>query len=108
MRPLLLLLALTALAMPAAAQTLVEQSLEHRFQLDFHVPDAALAKLLPAGWEPSIATTGAAKDCNLRMIFIDRVDITKQDGSPATPGSNQLVPTGGSRRTNRRRRTASG
>jgi len=25
------------------------------------------------------------------MIFIDRVDITKPDGSPATPGSNQLV-----------------
>src|SRR5258707_12134890 len=25
------------------------------------------------------------------MIFIDRVDITKTAGSPATPGSNQLV-----------------
>jgi len=55
------------------------------------VPDAALRKFLPAGWEPNVATQGAAKDCNLRMIFIDRVDITKQDGSPADPGSSQLA-----------------
>ena len=91
MRPLLLLLALAALAAPAAAQTLVEQSLEHRFQLDFHVPDAAVAKLLPAGWEPSIATTGAAKDCNLRLVFIDRIHITGADGKPAGTGSNRVV-----------------
>ena len=62
-----------------------------RLQLDFVVSDAALKKFLPTGFEPNIATQGAAKDCNLRMIFIDRVDITKQDGSPADPGSNQLV-----------------
>src|ERR1700748_2758086 len=91
MRPLLLLLALTALTMPAAAPTLVEQSLEHRFQLDFHVPDAALAKLLPAGWEPSIATTGAAKDCNLRLVFIDRIHITRADGKPAGKATNRVV-----------------
>src|ERR1700758_4013220 len=76
---------------PAHADTFVEQRAEFRMQLDFVVPDAALRKFLPAGWEPNIATQGPAKDCNLRMIFIDRVDITKQDGSPAEPGSNQLV-----------------
>jgi hypothetical protein len=75
----------------AGAQTFVEHSAEVRMQLDFVVPDAALRSFLPAGWEPNVATTGAAKDCNLRMIFIDRVDITKQDGSPADKGSNQLV-----------------
>ena len=75
----------------ASAETFVEHSAEVRMQLDFVVPDAALKTFLPAGWEPNVATSGAAKDCNLRMIFIDRVDITKQDGSPATPGSNQLV-----------------
>src|SRR5215470_7101426 len=75
----------------ASAQTFVEHSAEVRMQLDFVVPDAALKTFLPAGWEPNVATSGAAKDCNLRMIFIDRVDITKQDGSPADPGSNQLV-----------------
>ena len=60
------------LVRPANAQNLVEQSAEARMQLDFHVPDAALKAMLPAGVEPAIAVTGAAKDANLRMIFIDR------------------------------------
>ncbi len=75
----------------AQAETFVEHSAEVRMQLDFVVPPAALKAFLPAGFEPNVATQGAAKDCNVRMIFIDRVDITKEDGSPATPGSNQLV-----------------
>jgi hypothetical protein len=83
--------ALVGLAAQARAETFVEHSAEARMQLDFVVPDAALKKFLPVGFEPNVATSGAAKDCNLRMIFIDRVDITKQDGSPAEPGSNQLV-----------------
>ena len=73
----------------ADAQTLVEQSAEARMQLDFHVPDAALKAMLPAGVEPAIATTGAAKDANLRMIFIDRIAVTGPDGAPA--GSGQMV-----------------
>jgi len=83
--------ALCGLVAHAGAQTFLEHSSEVRMQLDFVVPDAALRKFLPAGWEPNVATQGPAKDCNLRMIFIDRIDITKQDGSPADPGSNQLV-----------------
>jgi hypothetical protein len=74
---------------PANAETLVQQSSEARMQLDFHVPDAALQSMLPAGWEPSVATQGAAKDANLRMIFIDRINVTAPDGAPA--GSGQMV-----------------
>jgi hypothetical protein len=84
-----LLAAVTAAAPPAGADTLVENSAEFRFQLDFHVNDAALKKLLPAGWEPMIATQGPAKDCNLRLIFIDRVDVTNPDGTPKK--TDQLV-----------------
>jgi len=73
----------------ARAETFVEHNAEFRMQLDFVVPDAALRKFLPSGWEPNIATQGPAKDCNLRMIFIDRVDITGADGAPA--GSSRLV-----------------
>ena len=73
----------------ARAQTFVEQNAEFRMQLDFVVPDAALRKFLPAGWEPSIATQGPAKDCNLRLIFIDRVDITDAKGQAT--GSSGLV-----------------
>jgi hypothetical protein len=91
MRTLLALCCLLGFICQATAQTFVEHSAEVRMQLDFVVPDAALKELLPAGWEPNVATSGAAKDCNLRMIFIDRIDITKPDGSPADKGSNQLV-----------------
>jgi hypothetical protein len=81
--------AMGGIAQPAAAQTAVENSAEFRFQLDFHVNDAALQKLLPAGWEPVIATQGPAKDANLRLIFIDRVDVTNPDNTPKT--TDQLV-----------------
>ena len=77
-------LAAMAAAAPAGADVLIENSAEYRFQLDFHVNDAALQKMLPAGWEPMIAAQGPAKDCNLRVIFIDRVDVTKPDNTPKT------------------------
>jgi hypothetical protein len=73
----------------AQAQTLVEHSAESRLQIDFAVADAAIKKVLPAGWETDVATAGGAKDCNLRMIFVDRFDITGPDDSPK--GTSQLV-----------------
>ena len=76
---------------PAVAEILIERSAEARFQLDFHVPDAALQKALPAGWEPAVATAGPAKDANLRLIFVDRVGITGTDGKPLSPGSNRMA-----------------
>ena len=75
----------------ALSQTMLEQAAEHRFQLDFRVNDAALAKMLPQGWEPVIATQGPAKDCNLRMIFIDRMAIMGGDGKPAARPTARLV-----------------
>jgi hypothetical protein len=78
-------------AMTLAGQTMVEYSSEGRFQLDVHVPDAALAAFLPKGWTPNVATQGAAKDANLRVIFIDRVTINGPDGKPIGKGSNRLV-----------------
>jgi hypothetical protein len=73
------------------AQTLQENSSETRFQLDLKVPDAALAAYLPKGWTPNVAAQGAAKDCNLRAVFIDRVTINGPDGKPVGKGSNRLV-----------------
>jgi len=71
------------------AQTFLEHSAEVRMQLDLVVSSAALKALLPAGWEPAVATAGPAKDCNVRMIFVDRVDITGPDGTPV--GTDQMV-----------------
>jgi hypothetical protein len=83
--------ALFVASLPALAQSMVEQAAEYRYQLDFRVNDAALAKMLPAGWEPVIATQGPAKDCNLRMIFIDRMAIMGADGKPASRATARLV-----------------
>src|SRR5262249_3055443 len=84
-------LACVAAPGPARAETLLEFSAETQMQLDFHVPDAALAAMLPAGFAPNIATAGPAKDANLRMVFIDRGDITGPDNKPLARASNQLV-----------------
>jgi hypothetical protein len=73
----------------ANAQTLIEQSAEVRMQLDLAVSPQALKALLPEGWEPFVAASGAAKDCNVRLIFVDRVDINGPDGAPA--GTEQMV-----------------
>jgi hypothetical protein len=81
--------AIVGLAGGAHAKTFVEQSAEVRMQLDLVVSAPALKALLPAGWEPVVATAGPAKDCNVRMIFVDRVDITGEDGTPH--GTNQFV-----------------
>ena len=68
MRAALLALAL-AMPMVAIAQTnpapapgtvVVEQSPEYRYQIDFAVNKAALAKMLPAGWEEAPAASGPA------------------------------------------------
>ncbi len=82
---------LMLMAQFVSAQTVLEQAAEHRFQIDFRVNDAALAKMLPAGWETVIATTGPAKDCNLRMIFIDRMAVMADGGKTATPHAARLV-----------------
>jgi hypothetical protein len=86
----ILLLSVFAL-LPLSAETMLEFSNETRFQLDLHVPDAALASFLPQGWTSNPATEGAAKDCNLRAIFIDRVTINGPDGKPLGKGSNRMV-----------------
>jgi len=84
-------LLLSAAPTPARAQTVVETSSEIRFQLDLHVPDAALTPMLPPGFTLNVATQGPAKDCNLRAIFIDRLTINGPDGKPVGRGSNRLV-----------------
>jgi hypothetical protein len=78
-------------AQAVTAQTAVESSSEARFQLDVKVNDAALAAYLPPGWSPNVAAQGPAKDCNLRVIFIDRVTVNAPDGKPVGKGSSRLV-----------------
>src|ERR1700686_5002486 len=91
-RAILAVCLLAGLVGYANAETLVESSSETRFQLDLHVSDAALKPFLPAGWTMNVATAGAAKDANLRAVFIDRVTINGPDGKPVgRTGTNRLV-----------------
>lgn len=85
------LIALTAVALVGRAQTMVEHSAETRFQIDLKVPDAALKAYLPEGFTPNVAAQGPAKDCNLRLIFIDRVTVNGPAGKPVGKGSNRVV-----------------
>jgi hypothetical protein len=73
----------------ASGQTMTEYSSEARFQLDLQVPDEGVKPFLPPGWSLNVATQGAAKDCNLRLIFVDRVTINAPDGKPV--GSQRLA-----------------
>ncbi|MEQ1898634.1 MAG: hypothetical protein ABL971_14740 [Vicinamibacterales bacterium] len=84
-------LMLATFTVQAAAQTVLENATEVRFQLDLTVPEAALGPMLPAGWSYNIAAQGPAKGANLRVVFIDRVTVNGPDGKPVGKGSSRLV-----------------
>jgi hypothetical protein len=73
------------------AQTLIETSVEARYQLDLQVPEAALIQFVPDGWTTDIRTEGNAKDANLRVIFIERIMINDAEGRPVRDGTSQMV-----------------
>jgi len=58
---LVALAAVAGLVRQANAQAMVEYSAETRFQLDLHVPDAAVKASLPPGWTLNVAPQGPAK-----------------------------------------------
>src|SRR6185312_7426592 len=78
-------------AAPAPAGNVLMTSSEYRFQLDLHVNDAALTKMLPSGWVSNAATQGAAKDANLRLILIDQQNIVGPDNKVLGKGSNRIA-----------------
>jgi hypothetical protein len=76
---------------PAAAANIVEKSSDYRFQMDYQVNQAALNKLLPAGWESAVAAQGPAKDCNIRLIFVERSNIVGPDNRVLRNGKDMLA-----------------
>ncbi len=75
----------------ATATPLKESSMEVRFQLDLKVPDDVIKPYLPEGFTSSVAAQGAAKDCNVRLIFADRFTVNGPDGKPVGSGSSRVV-----------------
>ncbi len=68
-----------------------EASTEVRFQLDLKVPDEVIKPYLPEGFTSLVATQGPAKDCNVRLIFVDRITVNGPDGKPLGTGNSRLV-----------------
>lgn len=65
---------------------------EARSVLYFDAPDAALSKLLPAGWTLTPIGAGPFKGADLALVFIDRTLATDPDGKALTSGAvNRLV-----------------
>jgi hypothetical protein len=89
--PVLAVLTLCFAGRGAHAQILIENSVETRFQIDLKVPNAALLAYFPYGFTSSVATQGPAKDCNLRLVFIDRITVNDPDGKPMGRGSARLA-----------------
>ena len=75
----------------APASPFKESSMEVRFQLDLKVPDEAIKPYLPEGFTSSVAAQGPAKDCNVRLIFTDRVTVNGSDGKPVGKGNSRVV-----------------
>jgi hypothetical protein len=82
---------LSTIALAAFGQTPLEYAAEARFQLDLRVSDDAVKPFLPQGFTMNVAAQGAAKDCNLRLIFIDRITVNGPDGKPVGKGSNRVI-----------------
>src|SRR5690242_10372679 len=75
------------LAGPAAAdEKLVGIYGEERTVLAFKLPDAAVQRLLPAGWEVAPVPAGPSKDANLIVNFIDWLTVQNPDGQPGETG----------------------
>jgi hypothetical protein len=68
-----------------------EASMEARFQIDLKAPDNVIKSYLPAGFTSMVATQGPAKDCNVRLIFIDRITVNGPDGKPVGSGNSRVV-----------------
>lgn len=87
----LVIAALAAAASPGRAQTVTEWSGETRVALSFHVDEAALQKLLPAGWTSAPSTGAGNKGANLTVTFIDRLVALDGQGTTYRTGTSRYI-----------------
>jgi hypothetical protein len=74
----LLLIAPSALAQ--GTERLLGSSSDVRTTLAFKVPDAAVQKMLPAGWEVNSPVTGPAKGSNLNVTLLEQIIAQDPEG----------------------------
>lgn len=74
------LFAAALLGSAAAEETLVGTYGEVRTVLAFKVPEAAVQKLLPEGWEAVPFASGPSQGANLNVLFVDYLTLTSPAG----------------------------
>ena len=75
-------------AVPATAQNtekLISNDFDVRTGLTFKVSDAAVQKMLPAGWQLNSPAAGPTKGFNLGVTLINGTMIQDPDGKPLSP-----------------------
>jgi len=86
-------------AAPAAGSApITEWSAETRTVLSFRVPDAALQRLLPAGWTVNPSTAPATAGANLNVTVMERTLVLDAKGAPVGTGTIRYVVFGASAR----------
>src|SRR3982751_5425137 len=82
----LALLALLCAALPAHAQEkLYGTNVDTRIGLAYKLSDAAVRKLLPAGWEVNSPASGPTRGANLSITFVDSISAQDAEGKPVKP-----------------------
>lgn len=79
------------MAVPAAAETLVEKVNERRTYLYFKVAEGLVQGLLPQGWQAAPVPQGPAKGANLILVLLDRLLATDAERKPVEPATNRLL-----------------
>src|ERR1700730_12029704 len=90
----LLLAILTLAAAPAMAEDNLKLSatdISVRTGLSFKIADAAVQKLLPAGWELNSPAAGPTRGFNLGIPWIDYVVVQAREGKPLPPRSTMVL-----------------
>jgi hypothetical protein len=92
-RSLAFSLASTALVSTSShSQANLDQSdVSTRIHLAFQVSDAAVQRLLPAGWLVSPSRTGPSRGANLIAVFFDRMILQDGDGKATTETLNHVA-----------------
>ena len=94
-KPVLLLVAALAAAAPArGGEKHVQSTLDSRIVLAFKANAAEVQRWLPAPWEVAPVASGASKDANLTLTFVDRLLDQDAEGKPALIASYRVVALG--------------
>jgi len=81
-----LCIALCLIAAPALAQEkLSGTNVDTRLGFAFKAPDAAVQKMIPAGWELNSPTSGPNRGANLSLSVVDQVTSQDAEGKALTP-----------------------